>query len=164
MVDQHDAPRPHRPERTDQSAAGYPYRDPHARSATARWVCRVLGVVFILMALIGFVGQDTVLGIFTVNAMHNWVLLLSGIITLALGFATEAAARTTCWVFAAIYGLLMILGFARVPWAVETFNIDMVGPWIHLIVALVFALGAGTSHAQERSRAGVVAREGRGVR
>ena len=159
MAEHPESPRTGHDARNEK--AGYPYRDPHARSAAARWVCRVLGVVFILMALIGFVGQDTMLGIFTVNVLHNWVFLLSGIIVLAMGFATEAAARITCWVFAAIYALLMILGFARVPWVVDTFNIDLVGPWIHLILALVFALGAGVSHAQERQRTGVVARQHR---
>ncbi|MFA9479878.1 DUF4383 domain-containing protein [Phycisphaerales bacterium AB-hyl4] len=121
-------------------------------ATAARWTARVLGVVFILIALLGFFGDDHVLGIFSVNTLHNWVHLLSGVVLLGLGFASEVAARTTLWVFAVVYGLVMLLGFFGVQWINEALNMNMADHWLHLVLTAVFIIGAVVSHAQERSR------------
>lgn len=120
-------------------------------ATAARWTARVLGVVFILVALLGFFGDDFVLGIFSVNTLHNWVHLLSGVVLLGIGFASEVAARITLWVFAAVYALVMLLGFLGVDWINEALNMNMADHWLHLVLTLVFIIGAVVSHAQERT-------------
>ncbi|MEX0655580.1 MAG: DUF4383 domain-containing protein [Phycisphaeraceae bacterium] len=120
-------------------------------ATAARWTARVLGAVFILVALLGFFGDDYVLGIFSVNTLHNWVHLLSGVVLLGLGFASEAAARATLWVFAVVYGLVMLLGFLGVDWINNALEMNMADHWLHLALTLVFIIGAAVSHAQERT-------------
>jgi hypothetical protein len=117
----------------------------------AKWTCWIVGAVFILVALLGFFsGDDLVLGIFMVNTLHNIVHLVSGALLVAVGFLTEAAARITLWVFAAIYGLVMLLGFLGVEPAVELLHLNMADNWLHLLLTLLFVSGALLSHAQAR--------------
>lgn len=81
----------------------------------------VFGVVFILVGIMGFIpavapvdaetGHAHLLGIFAVNAGHNWVHILSGVAALVAGFMSAAASRTYFRVFGVIYGLVTILGF-----------------------------------------------------
>jgi hypothetical protein len=84
----------------------------------AKTVCKILGVVFILVALVGFVvGKPA--NPMTPNFIgthlttpHNLVHLISGAIALYFGFAgTLSAARLFCIIFGVVYGLLGICGF-----------------------------------------------------
>ncbi|HEX7009171.1 MAG TPA: DUF4383 domain-containing protein [Phycisphaeraceae bacterium] len=118
----------------------------------AKWVCWILGAVFILIAILGFFGNDMVFGVFMVNAAHNWIHLISGIVLLAMGFATEVAARSTCWTFAVIYGIITILGFLGVPWLVDLLELNMADNWLHLLLTIVFVGGALASQYQVRHR------------
>ncbi|MEX0744616.1 MAG: DUF4383 domain-containing protein [Phycisphaeraceae bacterium] len=120
-------------------------------ATAARWVARVVGVVFILVALLGFFGGDNVFGVFAVNTLHNWVHLLSGVVLLGMGFASEFAARATLWVFAVVYGLVMLLGFFGVEWIHDGLNLNAADHWLHLALTLVFVIGAAVSHTQEHS-------------
>ena len=76
----------------------------------AKTVCKILGVVFILVGLIGFVSPGF-LGTH-LSMTHNLVHLISGAIALYFGFAgTLSAARLFCIVFGVVYGLLGVVGF-----------------------------------------------------
>jgi hypothetical protein len=76
----------------------------------AKTVCKILGVVFILVGLIGFVSPGF-LGTH-LSLTHNLVHLISGAIALYFGFAaTLSAARLFCIIFGVVYGLLGICGF-----------------------------------------------------
>ena len=76
----------------------------------AKTVCKILGVVFILVGLVGFVSHDF-LGTH-LSTTHNLVHLISGAIALYFGFAaTLSAARLFCIIFGVVYGLLGICGF-----------------------------------------------------
>lgn len=75
---------------------------------------RVLGGVFVAVAILGFVPGITsdsgmLLGIFHVNAFHNIVHLASGVVALAMS-GTEARARLYFKVFSIVYGLVAVLG------------------------------------------------------
>ena len=73
-------------------------------------ICKVLGVVFILIGLAGF-AMPTLLGMH-LSPAHNIIHLLSGALALYFGFAASPAnARTFSLVFGAVYGLLGVLGF-----------------------------------------------------
>ena len=77
----------------------------------AKTICKILGVVFLLVGLIGFAKPD-LMGTH-LSLLHNIVHIASGAVALYLGFAgTLAAARLFCLVFGAVYLLLAILGFA----------------------------------------------------
>ena len=59
----------------------------------AKTICKLLGVVFLLVGIAGFVKMD-LLGTH-LSMAHNLVHILSGIIALYFGFAaTHAAARS----------------------------------------------------------------------
>ena len=76
----------------------------------AKLVCKILGVVFVLVGVAGFV-MPGFLGTH-LSLAHNAVHLISGAIALYLGFAgSPSAARTFCLVFGAVYLLLGVVGF-----------------------------------------------------
>jgi hypothetical protein len=104
-------------------------------------VCKVMGVVFIIVAIWGFIAGDRVL-IFHVNMAHNVVHLLSGLGALACGFAGERPAKLFSLAFGAVYGLVAILGFLGVKAVIDLLHLNAPDNWLHLVIALVF-LGAG---------------------
>lgn len=76
----------------------------------AKTVCKLLGVVFLIVGIAGFVKID-LFGTH-LNMAHNLVHILSGIIALYFGFAgSVSGARGFSLVFGAVYLLLGILGF-----------------------------------------------------
>jgi len=76
----------------------------------AKLVCKILGVVFVLVGVAGFV-MPGFLGTH-LSLAHNAVHLISGAIALYLGFAgSPSAARTFCLVFGVVYLLLGVVGF-----------------------------------------------------
>jgi hypothetical protein len=76
----------------------------------AKLVCKLLGVVFVLVGVAGFAAPG-LLGTH-LSLAHNAVHLISGAIALYFGFAASAsAARGFCLLFGAVYLLLGIVGF-----------------------------------------------------
>jgi hypothetical protein len=76
----------------------------------AKTICKILGVVFLVVGLAGFAKIDLMGTHLTL--LHNIVHIASGAIALYLGFAgTLSAARLFCLAFGAVYLLLGILGF-----------------------------------------------------
>src|SRR3989344_986144 len=107
----------------------------------AQTVVKVLGWVFLVIGILGFVpgitaDGDMLRGVFEVNAAHNIVHVLTGI--LALVFARSASqARTFAMVFGIIYAIIALLGF---------FTGDVLGfvvangadNWLHVLLAIIF--------------------------
>ncbi|HYP52853.1 MAG TPA: DUF4383 domain-containing protein [Pyrinomonadaceae bacterium] len=76
----------------------------------AKTVCTILGVVFILVGIVGFVAPG-MLGMH-LSPVHNVVHLVSGAVALYLGLkGTLSAAKLFCLVFGAVYLLLGVGGF-----------------------------------------------------
>lgn len=100
-------------------------------------VCKVMGLVFIVIAIWGFITKHSVL-IFHVNTAHNLVHLLSGVAALACGFAGLKAARAFCIVFGAVYGVVAVLGFLGVTPVIELLHLNMPDNWLHLFLAALF--------------------------
>ncbi len=48
---------------------------------------KVTGVIYLILAIVGFIQGTTILGIVPVNAADNWLHLVLGIVIGALGFA-----------------------------------------------------------------------------
>jgi hypothetical protein len=103
----------------------------------ANLVCRIFGVVFLIVAVWGFVDGHSVL-IFHVNTAHNVVHLVSGLAALGCGFANSAAARAFCLVFGAVYGLVAILGFLNVQAVNELLHLNDADDVLHAVIAAVF--------------------------
>ena len=102
--------------------------------------CLIAGGIFLILAIWGFFLPQGgyVLGLFAVNAMQNWVHLLSGLILLAAGFSDNRSAAVALVVFGAIYGLITIMGFAGVPWIVNMLNLNHADHWLHLLLTAAF--------------------------
>jgi hypothetical protein len=76
----------------------------------AKTICKILGIAFILVGLVGFISHDF-LGTH-LSFMHNLVHIISGIVALYFGFAGSLrGARLFCLVFGAVYLLLGLVGF-----------------------------------------------------
>ncbi len=115
----------------------------------AKSLCKLAGIVFIIVGLAGF-AMPTLLG-FHLTPIHNIIHILTGAIAAYLGFsASYDAARTFCLIFGFVYVLLGVIGFLA-PNIVATV-IGHPGPVtsgdlmsdnvFHLLVGIVF-LGVG---------------------
>lgn len=135
----------------------------------ARSIARVLGIVFLLAGIAGFVPQITqavpfdapvvtldrayglLVGIFPVNAVHDGLHLLFGIwgILAALRFAASVAFnRTVVWV----YGILIILGL--IPITNTLFGIAPIygnDIWLHAIILLIALWGGYGRGSRDQS-------------
>jgi hypothetical protein len=111
----------------------------------AKTVCKILGVVFVLVGLCGF-AAPTLLGAH-LSPAHNVVHIVSGIIALYLGFAgTLSAAKTFALVFGVVYLALGVLGLAlgageERMWMVGPLHFGRVDHGIHVLLGIVFLAG-----------------------
>ena len=95
------------------------------------------------VGLLGFVAPGF-MGM-RLSALHNVMLLLSGVVAIYFGLmATSAAARTFCIVFGALSGVLGLVGFVSggqnstftiIPGALVLGTMDHL---VHLILGIVF--------------------------
>lgn len=111
----------------------------------AKTVCKILGVVLILVGLLGF-AQPRLLGAHLSGA-HNAVHIVSGLIAVYFGFAgTLAGAKVFSLVFGVIYLALGILGLAlgtgpEKTWHVPPLELGQVDHGIHVLLGIIFLAG-----------------------
>jgi hypothetical protein len=112
----------------------------------AKTLCKVLGVVFLLVGIAGF-AAPTLMG-FHLSPAHNLVHLLSGAIALYLGFSGSlSAAKTFCLVFGVVYLGLGILGMVFGDpamdrmWHVGPLDLAMRDHGLHILLGAVFLAG-----------------------
>ena len=111
----------------------------------AKTVCKILGVVLLLVGVVGFAAPG-LLGAH-LNMAHNVVHIVSGAIALYFGFAgTLSAAKTFCLVFGVVYLALGILGMAmgEAPdrmWMVGPLELGQADHGIHILLGVVFLAG-----------------------
>jgi hypothetical protein len=112
----------------------------------AKTLCKILGVVFLLVGLAGFASSN-LMG-FHLGAAHNLVHILSGVAALYFGFAGSlSAARMFCLIFGIVYLGLGILGMAMGDPARDRMLI--LGPLelatrdhgLHILLGVVFLVG-----------------------
>jgi hypothetical protein len=73
-------------------------------------LCKILGIVLLLVGIVGFLRPD-LLGMH-LSVTHNIIHLMTAVLALYFGFAASViAARTFCLALGAIYLFLGILGF-----------------------------------------------------
>jgi len=111
----------------------------------AKTVCKILGVVFVLVGVCGF-ALPGLLGAH-LSSVHNVVHIVSGIIALYFGFAgTYSGAKTFALVFGVVYLALGILGLAlgageERMWMVGPLHLGKVDHGIHVLLGIVFLAG-----------------------
>jgi hypothetical protein len=111
----------------------------------AKTICKILGVVFLLVGVAGFAAPD-LLGAH-LTPPHNVVHIVSGVIALYFGFAgTLSGARTFSLVFGVVYLALGILGLAmgEAPdrtWMVGPLHFGTSDHAIHILLGAAFLAG-----------------------
>ncbi|MCI0561386.1 MAG: DUF4383 domain-containing protein [Nitrososphaera sp.] len=127
----------------------------------------VFGVVFVVVGLLGFVGNPIVGmdALFVTNTLHDIVHLLVGIILLGVAFGSPNAAGMTMTVVGVIYLLLAVLGFIMISGGgmllglVEMSTSDH---WLHLVLGVVLvaagmkAKGSGAMSSAGMSQGGMM--------
>jgi hypothetical protein len=112
----------------------------------AKTVCKILGVVFLLVGVAGFAKPD-LLGAH-LNPPHNVVHIVSGVIALYFGFAGSiSGAKAFSLVFGVVYLALGILGLAmgagpeKMWTVVGGLHFGQVDHGIHIVLGVVFLAG-----------------------
>ena len=111
----------------------------------AKTVCKILGVVFLLVGVLGFAKAD-LLGAH-LSPAHNIVHLVSGVVALYFGFAgTLSGAKAFSLVFGVVYMALGILGMALGTgadrmWMVGPLHFGQADHGIHILVGVIFLAG-----------------------
>jgi Domain of unknown function (DUF4383) len=115
---------------------------------TVQRVAQIFGIIFILVAIVGFLASGMsmeadpvraphVLGLFPVNALHNVVHLLLGVWALVAA-RTFAGARSYARIAGVLYLVLAVVGFI----APNGFGLVPLGGnaiWLHAVLGLVLA-------------------------
>ncbi|HKR14894.1 MAG TPA: DUF4383 domain-containing protein [Pyrinomonadaceae bacterium] len=111
----------------------------------AKTVCKILGVVFLLVGVIGFVSPNLLGAHLTLP--HNLVHIVSGVIALYFGFAgTFSGAKAFSLVFGVVYLALGILGMAlgtgeQRMWEVGPLHLGQADHGIHILLGVIFLAG-----------------------
>ncbi|MFN2530471.1 MAG: DUF4383 domain-containing protein [Pyrinomonadaceae bacterium] len=111
----------------------------------AKTVCKILGVVFLIVGICGFIKAD-LLGAH-LNPPHNVVHIVSGILALYFGFAGSlSGAKAFSLVFGIVYLALGILGMAMGTgpdhmWLVGPLHFGQVDHGLHILLGVIFLAG-----------------------
>ena len=111
----------------------------------AKTVCKILGVVFLLVGLLGF-AMPTLLNAH-LTPPHNVVHIVSGAIALYFGFAGSlSGAKMFSLVFGVVYLALGILGMALGTgddrtWLVGPLHFGQADHGIHILLGVIFLAG-----------------------
>jgi hypothetical protein len=106
----------------------------------------VFGGVFAAIGVLGFVPGITsggnLLGIFEVDALHNVIHLVTGLVFLAVAWKYNEHAKISFKVFGVIYALVAVLGFIQGSTVLGLIGVNLADNLLHIVVAGV-ALYAG---------------------
>jgi hypothetical protein len=107
----------------------------------AKKLAMVFGVVFVLIGLLGFF-NNPVVGLFAVNAVHNIVHILLGIILI---WGSKGDAAKVLKIIAIVYFLVAVLGFVLAPadgMLLGLVEVNTADNWLHLVLAIVLFLAS----------------------
>jgi len=112
----------------------------------AKTICKILGVVFLLVGVCGFAAPN-LLGAH-LTPPHNLVHIVSGVIALYFGFAGSlGGARGFCLVFGVVYLALGILGLVlgnpldNRMWHVGPLMFGYADHGINIVLGVIFLAG-----------------------
>jgi hypothetical protein len=96
--------------------------------------------------------NEMLLNIFHVNAAHNAVHLLTGVIALVAGMAGVGASKTFFKIFGVVYGLVAVLGFVVGDgMLLGLISNNAADTWLHVGIAAV-SLIIGFAPSSEPTR------------
>ncbi len=115
-------------------------------SSLVKLVTQVLGVVLLLVGIAGFVTGDPLIA-FKVDAVHNSIHILSGLVAL-FAASNYSYARMYLIVFGLVYAVVAILGFTMGGDIVGLFTTNAADDYLHTAIALVcLVVGFGSKKA-----------------
>ena len=123
----------------------------------AKTVCKLLGLVLLLVGVLGFTHVLDSLGAHVGPSYlaHNAVHIVSGLVALYFGFAGSAGgARGFCFLFGLVYLLLGVAGWFMGTGPDHIFNVGtllMLGKMdhiIHILLGVVFLAGGALSKSE----------------
>jgi hypothetical protein len=108
---------------------------------TKKMLVQVVGVVFLLIGLLGFVPNPVVgaNGLFATNGLHNLIHIISGILAFVLLMQGKRGAVLYGKVMAAVFGLLTIFGFLTGYALPGILPANMADNVLDLLLTVVFA-------------------------
>jgi uncharacterized membrane protein HdeD (DUF308 family) len=123
-----------------------PFSQRRDKETMAKTICKILGIVFLLVGIAGFAKPD-LLGAH-LTPPHNLVHIVSGVIALYFGFAGSlSGAKGFSLVFGIVYLALGILGLVMGDpemnrmWHVGPLALGMVDHGIHILLGVLFLVG-----------------------
>lgn len=113
----------------------------------AKKIATLLGVVFILVGIVGFVSPEFAGA--HLSTVHNVIHLVSGAIALYLGLkGTLAQAKMFCIIFGVVYALLGLVGYLmgdpdrdRLWRVMEGLELGRMDHIIHILLGVIFLIG-----------------------
>ena len=107
----------------------------------AKTVCKLLGVILLLVGILGFTHLLDSLGAH-LSPAHNLVHIVSGVLALYFGLSGSlSSAKGFCTIFGLVYLLLGIVGLAKGNLDIGPLMLGKVDHGIHLIVGAIFLVG-----------------------
>ena len=93
------------------------------------------GAIFILVGLLGFISNPLIgsAGIFSADAGHNMIHLLTGIVFLAFVFLKPQSSIKAIKIFGVLYLILTIFGFVLVPTGGSLFGLVLLNSADHFL-------------------------------
>lgn len=107
-----------------------------------RNVAKIFGIFFVVIGILGFFPGLThhkhFLGIFQINAAHNVIHLIIGIVAFAVSRVNTKSCRLFFQIFGVVYTLIGIIGFWHGTKPLFGFLANnLADAWFHFIVGLV---------------------------
>ncbi len=110
-------------------------------------ILTILGVVFLAIGVLGFV-NNPLLGVFEVDALHNIIHLLSGVLALVAVSMGAGAMKTFSRIFGIVYGLVAVIGFVSGDNVLGLIMVNGADNVLHLVLAVIF-LYLGFGHKED---------------
>lgn len=129
----------------------------------AKKIGLLFGIVFVLVALLGFMGTGIVgdMGVFHTDMMHNVVHLIVGLVFIFVALKAADSMGMTMKIFGAIYLILAVLGFLMVGSGTGSLlgliEINGADNYLHLVLGIVilfFGMKAGKGSSMSSSSMG----------
>ena len=108
----------------------------------------ILGAVLTVVGIAGFflAPDGFLLGLFEVNALHNVIHILSGVVCLWAASSGHSYSRMYLMLFGVIYAVVTVLGFAMNGDVLGLFHVNDYDNYLHLAIAAVsLVVGFGSS-------------------
>lgn len=110
---------------------------------TRKMVVTIVGWVFLVIGLLGFVPQaapgGNLLGLFPVDTYHNLVHVVIGAIGIATSRQMGLAPKPYCQIFGAVFILLAILGLVLEGGMLGPIHLGGYDVYLHALIGLVLA-------------------------